>query len=178
MNAPMNYSQILRVIGQALEPLHPELYEVVCYGDLYLVRCRIKEEEQDKKVDEKKVRRFPSFLRLWREEEKPSNPETPPYTMNVEFLYSLDDLRRQDEDRKAPRQNQNEMPDPYSFSNILRTIGDFLDRKRNAKLLFASNHGQEITILYETGQGVRSMEQYSISTLYDIWVKKYVKKRK
>ena len=50
----MNYSKILRVIGQRLEPLRPETYEVVCYGDCYLVRCRVKEDSQGKKEEEKK----------------------------------------------------------------------------------------------------------------------------
>jgi hypothetical protein len=52
----MNYSRILRAIGQTLEPLRPETYDVVCYGKCYLVRCRVTEDSQDKKAEEKKVR--------------------------------------------------------------------------------------------------------------------------
>ena len=59
----MNYSTILRVVGQKLEPLRPETYEVVCYGNCYLVRCRVKEDSQDKKAEEKKVRGLAAFLR-------------------------------------------------------------------------------------------------------------------
>ncbi len=65
----MNYSRILRVIGQTLEPLRPETYEVVCYGNCYLVRCRVKENKE--KGEEKKARGLSAFLRLWREREKP-----------------------------------------------------------------------------------------------------------
>jgi hypothetical protein len=98
--------------------------------------------------------------------------------MNVEFLYSLEELSRQDEERQAPRRAVNEMPDPYSLSNILRAIGAFLDRKPDIKLLFASNRGQDIVILYETKQGVRNLEEYPISTIYEFWVKEYVKRKK
>ena len=176
----MNYSRILRVIGQTLEPLRPETYEVVCYGNCYLVRCRVKENSQGKKEEEKKVRGLAAFLRLWREQEKPSIGESPneQTSMNVEFLYSLDELNRQDEERKEPRSDADTMSDPYSLSNTLRVVGEFLDRKRDAKLLFASNHGQEVVVLYETKPGVRTLEEYPISTLYEYWVKQYVRRKK
>jgi hypothetical protein len=176
----MNYSRILRVVGQKLEPLRPETYEVVCYGNCYLVRCRVKEDSQGKKEEEKKVRGLSAFLRLWREPENPSIDEKPNEgtSMNVEFLYSLEELSRQDEERQEPRRDANQMPDPYSVSNTLREVGAFLDRKSDVKLLFASNRGQEIVILYETKGGVRHLEEYPISTLYEFWVKEYVKRKK
>jgi hypothetical protein len=70
------------------------------------------------------------------------------------------------------------MPDPYSLSNTLRAVGEFLDRKPDTKLLFASNRGQEVAILYETKRGGRDLEEFPISTLYDFVVKQYVKRKK
>jgi hypothetical protein len=152
----------------------------VCYGNCYLVRCRVREDSQAKKEAEKKIRGLAAFLRLWRERDAPSMPENLDHgtSMNVEFLYSLEDLNRQDEERKEPRADPDAMPDPYSLSNSLRAVGEFLDRKPDARLLFASRHGQEVVILYETKPGVRNLEQYPISTLYEYWVKKYVKRKK
>ena len=176
----MNYSRILRVIGQKLESLRPETYEVVCYGDCYLVRCRVREDNQSKKEEEKKVRGLAAFLRLWREPENPSTGGKPTVSssMNVEFLYSLEELSRQDEENKEPRHDANKMPDPYSLPNTLRAVGAFLDRKADAKLLFASNRDQEVAILYETKQGVRNLEEYPISALYEFQVKEYIKRKK
>ncbi len=174
----MNYSRLLRVIGQTLEPLRPETYEVVCYGTCYLVRCRVKENGQGEKEEEKRVRGFSAFLRLWREQEKPSMAENEQTSMNVEFLYSVDELNRLDEERKKPRSDAETVSDPYSFSNTLRVVGEFLDRKGDAKLLFACNHGQDVVILYETEPGIRKLEQYPISTLYEYWVKQYVRRKK
>ena len=168
----MNYSRILRVIGQTLEPLRPDTYEVVCYGDCYLVRCHVKEEE--------KVKGLASFLRLWREPENPNirKNRKEAASTHAEFLYSVEDLNRQDEEHKEPRRDPNAMPDPYSLSNTLRAVGEFLDRKPDAKLLFVSNHGQDVVILYETKGGVRNLEEYPISTLYDLSVKKYVTRKR
>ena len=97
--------------------------------------------------------------------------------MNVEFLYSEEEIKRQDEERKRPRHESNAMPEPYSLSNTLRAVGEFLDRKSDAKLLFASNHGQQVVILYETSAGVRKLEEYPIATLYEFSVKRYVKRK-
>ena len=176
----MNYSRILRVIGQKLEPLRPETYEVVSYGNCYLVRCRIKEDSQGKKEEEKKVRGLAAFLRLWREPENLTIRENPNEgtSMNVEFLYSLEELNHEDEEHKEPRRDPNAMPDPYSLSNTLRSVGEFLDRKPDISLLFASNRGQEVVILYETKHGVRNLEEYPISALYEFWVKEYIKRKK
>jgi hypothetical protein len=172
----MNYSSILRVIGQTLEPLRPETYEVVCYGDCYLVRCRVKEGSEGKQEKEKKIRGLGAFLRLWREPESSSSQRGT--SMNAEFLYSLEDLSRQDETRKGPRGASDAMPDPYRLSNTLRAVGEFLDRKSEAKLLFASQRGQEVIILYETRGGVRNLEEYPIATLYDLSVKRYIRRKK
>jgi hypothetical protein len=49
----MNYSTTLRVIGQKLEPLRPETYEPVCYSNSYLVRCRVKDDNESNKAKER-----------------------------------------------------------------------------------------------------------------------------
>jgi hypothetical protein len=63
------------------------------------------------------------------------------------------------------------------MSNTLRAVGEFLDRKSGAKLLFATKHAQEVVILYETNHGDRNLEEFPISTLYDYLVKRYVKRK-
>lgn len=177
----MKYAEILRILGQELDSLKPAAYEVVCYGESYLVRCRIKQEQPNTKADEKKVRRLSAFLRLWREEEKPPSQTADEETfMNVEFFYDLEDIKRLDKERKAPHDDPNALPDPYSFSYTLSAVGELADRKPGARLLFVSNRGQEgqkIVILVETERG-RTVEEYPISGLYDLWVQQYMKKKK
>jgi len=90
----------------------------------------------------------------------------------------LEELTRQDEELKQPRRDANAMPDPYSLSNTLRAVGEFLERKPGIKLLFASNRGQQIAILSETRDGVRNLEEYPISALYEFQVREYIKRKK
>ena len=100
--------------------------------------------------------------------------------MNVEFFYDLEDIKHLDEERKAPGSDPNAMPDPYSLSYTLGAVGEVVDRKPNARLLFASNRGEEgqkIVVLCETERG-RTLEEYPISGLYDLWVQQYVRKKK
>jgi hypothetical protein len=177
----MTYSTILRALGQELDSLKPAAYEVVCYGNSYLVRCRVKHDQPTAKADEKKVRKLPAFLRLWREEEKPASQEVNEGAfMNVEFFYELEAIKLLDEERKEPRGDSNALPDPYSFSYTLGAVGELVERKPNARLLFVSNRGQEgqkIVVLYATERG-RNLEEYPISGLYDHWVQQYVKRKK
>jgi hypothetical protein len=87
------------------------------------------------------------------------------YTTGAQRFEHLEELTRQGEERKELRRDPNAMPDSYSLLNTLRAVGEFLDRKPEAKLLFASNRGSHS--VRDKG-GVRNLEEYPISTLYDL----------
>jgi len=100
MKNPTNYSRTLRVIGQTLEKFRAQAYDIVCYGNCYLVRCQTQEQER-------KVRSFPNFLRLWREETEPKanvGPNQRP-PMNVELIYTPKDIERLEEQGKGGRRD-------------------------------------------------------------------------
>ena len=172
MKNPINYSRTLRVIGQALEKFRAQAYDIVCYGNCYLVRCQTQEQE-------KKVKSFPNFLRLWREETEPKvkvGPNQRP-PMNVELIYTPKDIERLEEEGKAYRHDHKGMPNPHSVSNMLRGTGKVLDAKNNSRLLLASNHDHTVVVIYQMPNGVRKVEEHPVSVLYDTWVKSYLKRR-
>jgi hypothetical protein len=107
------------------------------------------ESRETAKATKRKKKRLEDWQRFYamREPESPSIGEKPNEgnSMNVEFLYSLEELSRQDEDEE-PRGDANATPDPYNLSNTLGALGEFLDRKSDAKLLFVCSHGQEVVI--------------------------------
>jgi hypothetical protein len=96
--------------------------------------------------------------------------------MNLELLYTPKDLQLLEELGTARRRIPRGMPDPFSLANILRAVGWFLIRERGCRLLRVSKHGSQVLVVSETSQGVRKAEEYSTFTLYDFWVKMYVKK--
>lgn len=174
-DAHVDYSKILRVIGQALASLQPEAYDIVCYRSCYLIRGLIKEP----KDRERKIRALPSFLRLWNRTEQTTASALPNLRsqMNVELLYTLADLKCLDQEGKARRRDPNGMPEPYGLPTVLRGVGTYLNRKNDARLLLASGQDDAVGLLYETSTGARKVEEYPVSTLYDLWVKTYLKRK-
>ncbi len=172
MGNSIDYSKTLRVIGQVLEKFQAKAYDIVCYGNCYLVRCQTQEQER-------KVKSFPNFLRLWREEAEPmvgvGPNQRPP--MNVELIYTSKDIARLDEHAKACRRDPQGMPNSHCLSNMLRGTGAVLDAKKNPRLLLASNHDHTVVIIYQTSNGVRRVEEHPVALLYDTWVKTYLKRK-
>jgi hypothetical protein len=165
----IDYSQTLRVIGQALESLKAEAFDTVCHHNCYLVRCRTRQTEN-------KLRDLARILRVWKHENpRPAGFGERP-SMNLELLYTLKDIQLLEEQGKSRQRDPRGIPDPFSLSNILRAVGWFLNRERGCRLLLVSSYGHQIVVVYETSQGVRRADEYTTFTLYDFWVKMYVKK--
>ena len=165
----LDYSQTLRVIGQVLESLKPEAFDIVHYHRCYLVRCRTRERE-------KKLRDLARSLRVWKHETpQPAGFGERP-SMNLELLYTLKDIQLLEEQGKSRQRDPRGIPDPFRLSNILRAVGWFLNRESGCRLLLVSSRGHQVVVVYETSQGVRKADEYTTFTLYDFWVKMYVKK--
>ncbi len=159
----VDYSQALRAIGQVLEPSKPRSFDIVCYGDSYLVRY----------LSEKKKNNLFTLLEKWKEHNLAAAAPSKPF-MNVEALYSLQDLQIIDDQGKAKRRDSRGMPDPFSLSTLLRAIGDFVNHK--GRLIFASSRECRFVVLYETPQGLRQVDEYETSSFYDIWVSMYLRR--
>ncbi|HEU4342594.1 MAG TPA: hypothetical protein VFU31_13585 [Candidatus Binatia bacterium] len=164
-NESVDYSQTLRVIGQVLESFKAESFDIVCHGDAYLVRCLTKHRN----------RGLSKLLRRWKEQHLPRGGFGAKPFMNVELLYSLNDIKGLDAQGKAKRRDPHGMPDPFGLSSILRAAGEFVNRK--GRLLLGSSRDQHVLVLYETPEGVRKMEEYQQSWFYDFCVGMYLKRK-
>jgi hypothetical protein len=172
MAGSIDYSKRLRVIGQVLEALEAKAYDIVCYANCYLIRCQTQGKER-------KLKSFPNFLRLWREdtERKTAAAASGRPPMNVEVIYTSQEIEDLDEQRKARRRDLKGMPSPHSLSNMLRCAGKELSTKKNVRLLLVSNHDHTVVMVYQTANGIRKVEEHPMSVLYDTWVKTYVKRK-
>jgi hypothetical protein len=169
MDSPvLDYAQTLRVVGQVLEAVDAEAYDVVRHANRYLVRCKTKQSQRPG---------LSLALRMWRRTLSLGGVGRRP-SMNVETLYTLADILRLDEKGKEKRRDPRGNPDPFSVSSVLRATGDFINRKGNCRLLLVSSRDhRSVAVLFETPQGVRKVEEYSLSSFYEYWVEMYVRRK-
>jgi hypothetical protein len=62
------------------------------------------------------------------------------------------------------------------LAQILRAVGAFVDQKQG-RLLGVTKEGQEIAIEYESALRHSQREKFTVSSLYDYWVKMYLRRR-
>ena len=69
-----------------------------------------------------------------------------------------------------------EKPDPHALSQILRAAGAFVDQKQG-RLLGVTMEGHDIAIDYESALKQKTTEKHTVASLYDYWVKMYLRRR-
>jgi hypothetical protein len=93
----------------------------------------------------------------------------------LDLRYTPRDVDRLEQEGQAKRMNSRALADAGSLSQLLRTIGDYVGQKR-ARLLKISWNGTSIVLLYETSLGRLANEELTVSDLYDVWVRMYMKR--
>jgi hypothetical protein len=152
------YDQDLRVIGQALEARRINVFELKAQENQYVVRGN---PEKDVSVL--------GTLRNWRERvtgriDAPINFATP-------------DLERLDKQARAKRTKANSLPDFYSLSSTLRTVGAYLEAK-GAQLLEIQKGSLNIAVLYEDKNGHPNLEERPIASFYNFFLTLHGRRRK
>ena len=168
----VEYAQSLRSIGQALESLRVDDFDLEVDGESFLVRCSIPwptgavTEQPDQA----------SLLRhVWG-----VMPRETTFELNLrvtsrfkatdmDLHYTSKDLDRLDEEGKAKRSDQPVEPQAPTLSQFLRTVGAYVSQKP-ARLLRISRRNDSIAIQYESPSGQKNEESLSVGDLYDLWV--------
>jgi hypothetical protein len=160
---------MLRPIGQALEALGIQSFELSLGDNDIVVRGRqpLKTAAADAQPSLKRFWRL-----LWGDEAKDA-PEHP--SDSVELRYSPEDIARLDDEGRAKRRGSGGAQEAHSLSQILRAAGSFVDQ-RNGRLLDIRKEGVSITVAYESALATKVSEQFTVSELYDLWVKMYLKR--
>jgi hypothetical protein len=169
MSEMMGYAQLLRAIGQALETLNIQSFEMEPVGDDFFVRGNVP-------VTSRQLRqtiwgKFPSENGEKREDNATELKVDSP----VELLYELKDIERLEEEGRSRRINPHGTANPTSLSQVLRCIGAYLNQKR-ARLLKLSREAESVLVEYETSLGTNMKEMLSASELYDLWVRMYLQR--
>lgn len=169
-----NYAQPFRAIGQALEVLQIEAFDIESDGDAYLVRGSAAAPPDAESVGESAVQHIWGLIpgRAARSSKVGTAAVSP---AQIELRYTPEDLDRLESEGQARRRHTHEMPDTSSVSQVLRALGDYLNYKR-ARWLKIMRKEQVIVIEYETPAGQKIEEILSGSDLYDFWVRMYMKR--
>jgi len=178
--AANSYQRSLRAIGQGLEALCVEEFDLVAGNYHYLVegRCKqIKSEEAAKKSNPLKE----AFLFFTRNSKTHSSTRTPVKKLLSSFQFTGlritgKDIVRFERQGKAQSTNRAGTLDPQSISQAMRLAGAYLDHKKS-RLLRISWRNQTLTLWHRNGFGVESKETFTPTNLYDLWVHQY-KQRK
>ncbi len=157
MKATTSYDQNLRVIGQALESRRINVCHIESEGDTFAVHGMPERTGAWQGLLQK-------LQGLRREESGPSKR-----------TYSLSDLDLLEREGRAKRRAPGKLPDFYSLSSVLRTVGAYLDLKQ-ARLLQVHKRPMTVSILYETKEGHPDMEERTIASFYHLFLQLYDKR--
>jgi hypothetical protein len=173
------YAVDLRAIGQELETLQLNTFNLECAGASYLVSVR---KESDESADSGLSQEKEGPLRiLWKriaggELKRPKPPRAAPLrSQTVTYRYDAADIERIDRAGKARREPGSGITDGHSLSQLMRTLGALLTQK-DQKLLAISWQEVSISVVVETSPGQRQLDLYRHDNLYDFWVKGYLRR--
>jgi len=166
-------SKLLRPVGQMLEPLELESFALRVDSEKVSVRAQKRNERQATPPPQMSLRVVWQALR----HKKPdSQAVAKPTSGVVELNYTRDDIARIDDEWKSKRKETGGRPDAHALSQILRAIGAYVDQKQGT-LLSVTKDGQELRIEYESLSKQPVTESFTISSLYDFWIKMYLRRR-
>lgn len=176
MTLTANYAHPLRTIGQDLEALRVESFEMERQGDDYLIRSKVEvPPPEDPLPESSKEKNLRSVLRkmLGRSVEPKEPPPSPPAPVDLELRYTPQDIERLEREGRDRRRDPHRIPDTYSLPQILRAVGTYISRK-GARLYGISMQNQSLTIQYEIGGGGKNTEVLTVSSMYDFCVHMYM----
>ena len=141
-----------------------ESFALTMEGDTVIVRGR---KRKDQAVDNLSRRGFWQLLRSNRTAEVDE-------WESVELRYTPEQLSHMDDEGRSKRGNLGS-PDAHSASQIVRAVGALVDQKE-ARLMSVRKDEEKIEIEYESPLKGRVNEDFTVATLFEYWVKMYLKR--
>ena len=161
-----HYEITLRAIGQALEALGVESFELVLDGGGFVVYG-------GSDTDSFRRRSSPPKFRLFR-------PKAETKSRRGFFISGMRfrpaDIKRLDVQGKNARSNTERSPNTNSLAHGLRMIGADIDNTGLNLLAIAGCKGS-FTVWHKTHSGMERKEIFTGANLYDLWVHLYKKRR-
>ncbi len=152
MTRTPTYDQQLRNIGQSLEAQRINIFELKYRDHRYLVKG-------DPEREDSLLATLRQWQKRWRHE-----------GMNSSLSYALQDIDQLECQGKSQRSRPDRLPDFYALSNVLRTLGAYLD-DQGAELMELQKTSLTLMLLYRNREGHPAVEERSIASFYDYFLK-------
>jgi hypothetical protein len=150
------YNQELRAVGQALEARGISSFELKTRPGQYVVSGKPDKAES-----------LLAGFRQWRNNNWQRG--------ECIVTFTSQDIDQLETKGKARRKKPGLLPDFYNVSNILRTIGAYLDGK-NARLVEIQKRPLTLTLLYQTSGGYPEVEDRTIVSFYQTFIELHGKR--
>jgi hypothetical protein len=173
MSQALSYAQLLRPVGQTLEPMQLETFSLRIESGGVAVRAERREVKPAPPAQEVSLRVVWQALR--RKKTEPVSEPQPSYGV-LELHYTADDIARADTEGQAQRKAAGGTPEAHTLSQILRAVGGYVDQK-GGRLTAVTKGRDEITIEYDSALNKKMIEQFTVASLYDYWVKMYMRRK-
>jgi hypothetical protein len=173
------YAQPLRAIGQALEILNLEQFEMEPVGDDFFVHGSVRLISENASTSQCSP---DELLAIWGtlptagdDIRGEFHSDSQGMLSPIELHYTAGDIERLEKAGRARRGKSEKAADASSLSQVLRCIGGYLSQKR-ARLLKISRDSDTVAIEYETSMGSQLKETLAVKDLYDLWVRMYLQR--
>jgi hypothetical protein len=169
-----SYEQVLRAIGQGLEALRLEIFDLEVQGENYVIRGNPARSKNTLGIDPVAIKK--AFLEVCNRVSSRFLPGTPAQNLSpcseLVLHFSEKDIDRLERDGLKARSDNSQAPKPHSLPQTLRTLGWFVDNKQGRLLkISVSSHG--VRVFYSEPSGSQRMEELSLANVYDAWVHRY-----
>lgn len=159
MTSMNSYRQQLRSIGQSLEAQRIQIFELMCRGDRFVI-----------KGEPEKENSLLAALRQWQQRRRSEG-------LNTSLTFTSQDIEQLERQGRSLRKQPNRLPDFYSLPNTLRTVGYYLEQKES-ELLEMQKRQLSVTLLIRNPNGHPEMEERSIASFYELFLRLHDKRGK
>ena len=157
MDTSTSYGQQLRSLGQYLEAQRINIFELTCRGERFVI-----------KGEPEKETSLLAALRQWQQRRRSDG-------LNASLSFTRNDLDQLERQGRGQRKQSNRLPDFYRLPNALRTVGQYLELK-GAELLELQKRQLSLTVLSRNKDGHPQMEERSLASFYDLFLKLHDKR--
>jgi hypothetical protein len=175
------YEHILRAIGQGLESLSLEAFDLEVANDTFSIQGTPTRKEPEKSSVAKLNSFKKAFLGICNIAKEPAPSATsaervPASSRLLRLQFTQADIDKLEQDGQALRSDWERSPLSHSLPQVLRTVGWYVDHKKG-RLQKISRSGETLSVSYTGSLGTNKIDTLTLLQIYDMWVHLY-KQRK